>query len=186
MVGVARFALRHWTGTLVALVLGYWVIFYLPTTPSFAVVQLKRAIDARDGAQAAQYVDFESVVKHAGDEMVNRKSAGGDPLSQMLGRGAVELFYKPIAKLAQDWAVQQVGEGAKNLQMPAGAVAGAVVMLHRDGDTAFTKFRDHKGRQWEIHMARNGEGRWQVVEVDNIEQLLNKLQPNQPAAVDAP
>ncbi len=91
-----RFVLRHWTGILVLVVLGWWALVYVPASPSFAVFQLKRAIDARDGDAAARYVNFESVVKHAGYEMVQQKA--NDPLSQMVGQGAVDLFSKPLAQ----------------------------------------------------------------------------------------
>jgi hypothetical protein len=53
------------------------------------------------------------------------------------------------------------------------------VMLHRSGDTAYTNFKDHKGQVWEIHMARQSDGHWRVVEVKDVEQLLEKLQREQ-------
>ena len=40
---------RHPIGVLVVVVIAGWALFYVPTTPSFAVYQLKQAIDARDG-----------------------------------------------------------------------------------------------------------------------------------------
>ena len=58
-----RFAIRHWTGILITIVLLWWALIYLPASPSFAVFQMKRAIDARDGEAAARYVDWESVTK---------------------------------------------------------------------------------------------------------------------------
>jgi len=38
--------------------------------------------------------------------------------------------------------------------MPPAAVAGAIVLLHRSGDTAGTDFRDDKGVRWNIRLAR--------------------------------
>ncbi len=70
--------------------------------------------------------------------------------------------------------------------MPAGAVAGAILMMHRDGDSAYSKFRDHNGQVWEVHLARNADGQWQLVEVKNIRQILAKLQPAPSSAVEAP
>ena len=61
-----RFVLRHFTAILILAAISAWAVFYLPNTPSWAVLKMKQAIDAHDGEGASQYVDFESVVKHAG------------------------------------------------------------------------------------------------------------------------
>jgi predicted RNA-binding protein with PUA-like domain len=68
-----------------------------------------------------------------------------------------------------------VNSGAKQLQMPGVAVLGSIVMLHHSGDTAWTNFRDNKGVQWDIRMARQN-GRWRITEVKNVEQLLRRFQ----------
>jgi hypothetical protein len=169
-----RFAIRHWTGILITIVLLWWALIYLPASPSFAVFQLKRAIDARDGEAAARYVDFESVVKHAGYEMVQEKA--NDPLSQMVGKGAIDLFSKPLAQATRAYAVKDVNDGADEVQMPPAAVLGAMVLMHRDDGTAYTHFVDNRKREWEVRMARDEYGVWQVSEVKNIQQLLEKLQ----------
>jgi hypothetical protein len=173
---MGRFLLRHWTAVLVLVVAFVWAVFYLPNTPSFAVLELKMAIDARDGARASEFVDFQSVVRNAGLEMVRNQGGSSDPLADFIGKGAVQLFSAPAAKLVQQWATQKVDEGAKQLQMPLGAVAGAMVLMHRSGDTAYTRFHDHKGQLWDIEMARNSGGQWQVVEVKNIQQLLDQFE----------
>jgi hypothetical protein len=169
-----RFVLRHWTGLLILIVLSWWALIYMPASPSFAVFQLKRAIDAHDGEAAARYVNFESVVKNAGYEMVQEKA--NDPLSQMVGKGAIDLFSKPLAQATQAYAVKDVNDGADDVQMPPAAVLGAMVLMHRDDGTAYTRFVDNKKRQWEVRMARDQYGVWQVTEVKNIQQLLEKLQ----------
>jgi hypothetical protein len=169
-----RFAIRHWTGILITIVLLWWTLIYLPASPSFAVFQMKRAIDARDGEAAARYVNFESVVKHAGYEMVQQKAS--DPLSQMVGQGAIDLFAKPLAQAARALSVKDVNDGAREVQMPPIAVVGAMVLMHRDDGTAYTHFVDPKKREWEVRMARDEVGVWQVTEIKNIQQLLEQLQ----------
>jgi hypothetical protein len=169
-----RFAIRHWTGILITIVLLWWALIYMPASPSFAVFQLKRAIDARDGEAAARYVNFESVVKNAGYEMVQEKAS--DPLSQMVGKGAIDLFSKPLAQATRAYATKDVNDGADDVQMPPVAVVGAMVLMHRDDGTAYTRFVDKKKREWEVRMARDQYGVWQVTEVKNIQQLLEKLQ----------
>jgi len=184
---MARFALRHWTSILIVVALAVWAIFYLPDTPSFAIFQLKQSIDARDGAGAARYVDFQKVVRNAGYEMVDdpNSSSANSFLGQLLGKGAVDLLSGPMAAMLQSWAIQQVNNGAKNLQMPAIAVVGAVVMMHRSDDVAFTRWQDHKGQVWEVRMAREN-GQWQVVEVKNVKQLLDKLRRQQEKSFNNP
>src|SRR5579863_134713 len=171
-----RFAMRHFTSILIVAAIAAWAIFYLPQSPSFAVYQLKQAIDARNGEAASRYVDYESVVKHAGYEMVQKKG-GGDPLSSMIGNAAIDLFTKPMAQLAKAWTVRKVNDGDRNVQMPNAAVVASLVVLHRSGDRASTDFKDNEGQEWEVHLERGDDGQWRVVEIKNIEQLLEKLQP---------
>ena len=174
-----RFVLRHFTAILILAAVAGWAIFYLPYTPTWAVLRMKQAIDARDGDEAAKYVDFESVVRNAGREMV-QKQGGTDPLSSMLGNAAIDLLTKPMAQVAKSAAIQKVDDGDRGVQMPGVAVAGSIVLLHRNGDTAATDFTDNKGQRWRIHLARGGDGYWRVTEIEDIEQLLQKLQHNQP------
>jgi hypothetical protein len=173
-----RFVFRHFTAILILAAVTGWAVFYLPYTPTWAVLRMKQAIDARDGDEAAKYVDFESVVKNAGREMV-QKQGGTDPLSAMLGNAAIDLLAKPMAQVTQAWAVKKVDDGAPEVQMPGAAVAGSLVLMHRHGETAYTDFKDNKGQEWEIHLARDDDGYWRVSEVKNIEQLLQKLQRQQ-------
>src|SRR5579864_7410231 len=137
---MARFIFRHWTAILIVLVIAGWAIFYLPGTPSFAVFELKQAIDARNGDDAARYVDFQKVVRNAGYEMVQERGGGdaGSVIGQFVAKGAVDLFSGPMAALLKQWATQKVENGAREVQMPGGAVAAAILMLHRNGDTAYT------------------------------------------------
>jgi hypothetical protein len=171
-----RFVFRHFTSILIIAVLAWWALIYVPASPSYAVFQLKRAIDARDGDDAARYINFESVVKQAGYEMVQQKA--NDPLSQMVGQGAVDLFSKPLAQASKAYAIKEVDDGDKDVQMPPQAVLGAIVLMHRDGGTAYTRFTDNKNQQWEIRMARDQYGVWQITQVKNIQQLLQKVQQN--------
>jgi hypothetical protein len=183
---------RHPIGILMVVVMAGWALFYVPTTPSFAIYQLKQAIDARDGATAATFVDFASVVKNAGYEMLQQNAKGNDVIAALVGKGAIDLLAAPMAAGVQQWATQQVDNGAKNVQMPAAAVAGAIVLLHHSGDTAWTNFRDHKGQQWDVRMAREN-GHWRITEVKNVEQLLQRFQqergsgnPAMPPSMGAP
>ena len=184
---MVRFVLRHWTAILIVLVITGWGVFYLPSTPSYAVFELKQAIDARNGNEAARYVDFQNVVRNAGYEMVQEHEGGdaGNIIGQFVAKGAVDLFSGPMAALLRQWAVQKVENGAKEVQMPGAAVAGSIVMLHRDGDTAYTRWTDNKGQTWEIRMAREPDG-WKIVEVKNVKQLLDQLRRQEEKNLNTP
>ncbi|HLK85764.1 MAG TPA: DUF2939 domain-containing protein [Candidatus Binataceae bacterium] len=168
-----NFLSRHVIGVLIVLIVAGWALFYVPTTPSYAIYQLKQSIDARDGATAATFVDFPAVVKNAGHEMM-QQSNSNDVMTSVLG-GAMELLSGPVAAAIQQWATQQVDDGARQVQMPAAAVAGAIVTLHRSGDSAWTDFHDNQGREWNIRFQREN-GRWRVVQVKDIQQLLQRFQ----------
>jgi hypothetical protein len=179
-----RFALRHWTAILIIVIVAGWAIFYLPATPSYAIFELKRAVDARNGIGAASYVDFKKVVQNAGYEVVQNQNSGSggtdapNIIAQLVGKGAVDLFSGPMAVLVQQWAVQQVSDGARQIQMPAAAVAGATLLLHRNDNWAYTQWTDHNGQVWEVRMEREPDG-WKIVQVKNVAQLLQKLKPPQ-------
>lgn len=182
-----RFLWRHAIGILIVIVIVGWALFYVPGTPSYAVFQLKQAIDARDGAAASSFVDFTSVVRNAGYEMVQEDAdkGGGGIVGELVGKGTIDLLARPMGAFVKTWAVQQVEDGARDVQMPAGAVAGAILLLHRSGDTAWTDFRDNRGHEWKIRMARK-DGRWQVVEVKDIRQLLERLPRGEGQSLGSP
>ena len=172
-----RFIAKHVTAVLVMLALGWWAIFYLPQSPTWAVLWLRNAVQNRDGNAAARYIDFQSVVQHAAKDMV-AQNAGNNPLGSFVGQAAVQLLAGPLSQVAESWAKQKVNEGDPNLQIPAAAVAGALVTLHRQGDSAWTKFTDRKGQTWEIHLLWE-DGRWQITEVKDAKVLLAKLQEHE-------
>ena len=180
-----RFLFRHFTAILIIVVIAAWAGLYLPTTPAWSVIRLKNAIDARNGDGAAQYVDFQSVVQNAGEQMVKNRAAN-DPLSAMLGSTVVAALSGPMAQLVRSWSVDQVNQGRKELQMPYIAMAGAIVLMHRDGDAAFTRWTDPKGQVYEVHLRREPDGVWRVSEVENVDQLLQKLKEHEQKQFSTP
>jgi hypothetical protein len=186
---MASRALRHWTAILIAVAVAAWAIFYVTQSPSWMIVHLKQAIDARDGDGAARYVDFQSVVRHAGYEMASDQADSSPTPSNMLGtligNSVLTLLSGPMASLLKSWAVQQVDNGAKQVQIPSAAAIGAVAMMHRNGDAAYTRWTDSKGQVWQVRLARE-DGEWKIVEVDNVAQLLQKLQQEQQNRMNQP
>jgi len=171
-----RFVLRHFTAILIFLVLGWWLVFYIPNSPTWSVLRLKQAIDARDGDAASRYVDFQSVVTAAGQQMVQQQ-AGTNPLGALVGQAAIAMLSKPAAELVEAQAKQKVEDGDRNLQMPMAAVLGSIVLMHRSGDTAYTRFTDRKQHTWGVHFKREA-GVWEITEVENFQQILDRLEPH--------
>src|SRR5258708_40338768 len=120
----------HAIGVLIVLVVAGWALFYVPATPSYAIYQLKQAIDARDGATAATFVDFPSVVKNAGYEMLQQNSQAKDVITTLVGKGAVDLLGAPLAPAVQQAASLQVNNTARQAQMPPSALAGPTPLPH--------------------------------------------------------
>ncbi|MHB8384046.1 MAG: hypothetical protein ACYDC3_17090, partial [Candidatus Binataceae bacterium] len=73
---------------------------------------------------------------------------------------------------------QRVEDGARDVRMPAAAVLGSIVLMHRSGDTAYTRFTDRKGQTFGVHFKREA-GIWKVSEVENIREILNRLQQHE-------
>jgi hypothetical protein len=110
---------------------------------------------------------------------------GANLLGQLIGKGMVELFSGPMAVMLQSWTVQQVNDGSRNVQLPAAGVAGAIVLLHRDGDGAYTRFTDRKNQTWEVRQPREN-GRRKIVEVKNVRALLEKLKRHEEKELNSP
>lgn len=172
-----RFTVRHITTIAIVAVLGWWALFYVPGTPSYALLKLKLAVDGRDGAAAVNYVDFREVARNAGYEYMKHEKAGGSVLGQIVGESAVAALSGPIGALARAWAQRQVNDGARDVQIPGLALTGAILMMRRDGRTAHTRFRDKRGRMWDIRLEQQQDGCWRIVEVKGIRQLLANLGP---------
>src|SRR5260370_10528646 len=142
------FISRHAMGVLIVLVVAGWGLFYVPAPPSIAIHQLKQAIDGRDGATAATFVDFPSVVKNAGYEMLQQNSQANDVITTLVGKGAVDLLSAPMAAAVQQWATQQVNSGARQVQMPPKAVAGAVPLLDLSGPPVGAPYFEDTASAW--------------------------------------
>src|SRR6184192_4214694 len=93
-----RFIVRHFTAILVSLVLAWWSIFYLPSSPTWTVLWLRNAVQNRDGDTAARYIDFQSVVQNAAKDVVEQ-DASKNPLGAFMGQAAVQLFSQPLAQV---------------------------------------------------------------------------------------
>ena len=103
-----------------------------------------------------------------------QEQAANNPLGALVGQAAMAMLSKPAAELLEAQAKQKVEDGDPDIQMPAAAVLGSIVLMHRSGDTAYTQFTDNKGKTWGIHFKREA-GIWKVSEVENMREILSRL-----------
>lgn len=172
---MSRSAGRLGAAVMVLLVVS-WALLYIPRTPSFALVRLKLAVDARQGESAARFVGFRRLVRNAGYQLVRERARSGDVVTGLIGKGAVDMLVAPLAEAVRGWAVAEVNRGSKRLRIAGPALVGAIFFLHRDGSRAETSFRDARGHTWRIRLERRpADGQWQVVEVDDIAPLIGQL-----------
>jgi hypothetical protein len=60
------------------------------------------------------------------------------------------------------------------------------VLMHRDGSAAFTRWTDPKGQVYEVHLRRDADGIWRISEVENVAELLQKLQQHEQHQFNSP
>ena len=175
---MASLALRHWTAILIAVAIAAWAVFYVPQTPSWMILRLKQAIDARDGAGAARYVDFQSVVQQCrvgnggGPERLKR---GYQQLSGCIGREGCRLS----CFLVQWPRCSSRGQFSKSITarnkyrfLPQRRPRRSCYSIEtatppiRAGLTTRVKFG-------KCRLARE-EGGWKIVEVKNVEAIARK------------
>jgi len=155
-------------------------------TPSYAVYQIKRALETHDYALFTQYVDVDSVLDHALDELTGQgeKSAEERPphgsLAKALRKGLLKNFAREardMVKAGLDIAVEQAVKDRESQlpEIPASAVVAALWAGRAEGDTANFPIKVKKGDQIEVKAHQTPEGLWRVVEIKNLPALLPSL-----------
>jgi len=141
---------------------------------------MKQAIDARDGDEAAKYVDFESVVRNAGREMVAEAGWYRSVELDARANAAIDLLTKPMAQVAKSAAIQKVDDGAREVQMPALRSRARLYCCIETATLRPPTSPTTRASAGEYTWRAGGDGYWRVTEIEDIEQLLQKLQHNQP------
>lgn len=190
----ARWALRHprtSAGGIVALVLGWWLLLYLPASPSWALWDFYDAVEARNADAAASFIDFQSVTKNMMDKGfktagAKRAPGGMDPgqrmMKEALARGIGNLLTGPIAETMKAEFERKVSQGDPQTRITRWELLAAIIKLDRHGDSAETSGTDDKGQKYQITFSSKPDGHWKVVEVDGdaiqkgIEEGLRKSQ----------
>lgn len=157
----------------IMIVFGWWMLIYLPASPSRALWNLASAVNHHRGEEAASYVDFESITRDLFNEDFKEqvaKDAGegkndpGTVLGEAIAKGLGGLMAGPLAETVKIRFEQEVADPAKGEHVTIFELIGALWHLQRTGDTAVTKGTDDRGQKVEVTLARGPTG-WRITKI---------------------
>ncbi len=170
------------TGAAIAVLLLTGAGYAWTFTPSYSLYQIRRALITHDYPTFSRYVDVDSVVDHAFEELQlgAGESAPRGFFGKLLKKGLSSAFAqqaREVVKAGVSIAVEQaVTDRDRPLpQIPAFAVIGALWQGRTEEDTAAFPIRLKKGQQLEVKARQTPEGVWRVIEVANLSVLLPVL-----------
>jgi hypothetical protein len=155
-------------------------------TPSYSLYWIRQALKTHDYTLFTQYVDVDSVLDHAIDDFTGQgKTDPGElplrgTLGKMLRKGPLKDFAegaRAVVKAGLDIAVEQAIKNPDSQlpEIPASALLAALWVGRAEGDTVRFPIKVKKGDRIEVRARQTPEGRWQVVEVENLPALLPTL-----------
>jgi hypothetical protein len=155
-------------------------------TPSYSLYWIRQALETHDYALFTQYVDVDSVLDHAIDDFTSQGKKDPDELplrgalGKMLRKGLLKDFAegaRAVVKAGLDIAVEQAVKNPESQlpEIPASALVAALWVGRADGDTVRFPIKVKKGDRIEVRARQTSEGRWRVVEVENLPALLPTL-----------
>jgi len=155
-------------------------------TPSYSLYQIRRALNEHDYPTFSRYVDVDSVVDQAFEELQlgAGESAPRGFLGKLLKKGLSSAFAREtreVVKAGVSIAVEQaVTDRNRPLpQIPAFAILGALWQGHTEEDTTAFPIKLKKGVRIEVKARQTSEGIWRVIEVANLSALLPLLRQEQ-------
>ncbi|MBI3249864.1 MAG: hypothetical protein HYZ50_25495 [Deltaproteobacteria bacterium] len=158
-------------------------------TPSYSLYHLRRALLTHDYTTFSYYVDVDSVLDHALEELTSERPRGEREESKPRGPLAKLLrkkFFKGLlnddttqglAKAGLEMVIEQVvRDRSRPLpEIPAVAVVVALWQGRTEDGVASFPVKVKKGRIIEIRARQNSAGVWRVVEIENLPALLPGL-----------
>ena len=160
-------------------------------TPSYSLYRLRQALETHDYDLFSRYVDVDSVLDHALDELGG--SSPGDSsqprLKGFLGKLERKGLFKFLVGEAREMtkaglsiAVEQaVRDRDRPLpQIPLAAVPAALWLGRSEGEMIVFPVKLKNKQVVEVKTRRSSPGPWRVVEVTNLQVLLPILQRKLP------
>jgi hypothetical protein len=172
---------------LAGLVLGVGGGYAWTFTPSYSLYCLKQALETHDYQTFSQYVDMDSVLDHALDELGSSEAGEGEKprlkgfLGKLAGKGLFKFLAgdaREVTKAGLSIAVEQaVKDRDRPLpQIPLLAVPAALWLGRSEGELVVFPVQLKKEQVVEIKMRRTSPEPWRVVAVTNLKILLPVLQ----------
>jgi hypothetical protein len=172
---------------LVGLVLGVGGGYAWTFTPSYSLYCLKRALETHDYETFSRYVDIDSVLDHALDELREAGSGQAEKprLKGFLGKLARKGLFKfltgearEVTKAGLSIAVEQaVKDRDRPLpQIPLWAVPASLWLERAEGELVVFPVKLKDEQTVEVKMRRTSSEPWRVVVVTNLKVLLPTLQ----------
>lgn len=148
-------------GAALALALGY-AIAILPTTPTWALWQIKRALDENDLNGLRQMVDFPAVAGHAVSELGHSESRDDAP--------GLDLKQIGLALLSGGKLLTVFNDPDHPVRLGAGDFLAAWWGMREEDDQA-TLTVQADGRPVSLLLARE-DGAWRIVGITPLSALL--------------
>jgi hypothetical protein len=169
------------------LVLGVGGGYAWTFTPSYSLYCLKHALETHDYETFSRYVDIDSVLDHALDELEEAESEGAAKprFKGFLGKLARKGLFKfltgearEITKAGLSIAVEQaVKDRDRPLpQIPLFAVPAALWLGRSEGELVVFPVKLKDEQTVEVKMQRTPPEPWRVVAVTNLKVFLPTLQ----------
>ncbi len=158
------------------------------TTPSYTVYGVRHAIGAHDYVAFTRYVDVNSVIEHALQELGHIPNPDQAPdnawPNDLLGRilrqtplaelsRTARAIMKAGVEIAVEQAIQQRDRPLPAI--PLIAVVAALWQGERRGDLLGLPIEVKGGEQIEVIMRKSPTGLWRVVEVSNLSAVVPEL-----------
>ena len=182
---------RLWAAVFAGSALFGILVFYAWVgTPSYTLYRVKRAVDTQDLETFRHYVDLDSVLDQAlqevGGKFFDQEKAGSPegkpsqrPSHKGLFGGLFKRFAPEIKELVRDEARRAVErvvtQPREEPLLPYPALVAAMWQVHREGEEASLPVKTKRGALVEVKMRQVPEGYWRVVEVTNIKALLAQI-----------
>jgi hypothetical protein len=173
-----------WLGILALLIgaAGYAWTF----TPSYSLYRIRQALLAHDYATFSYYVDVDSVLTHAFDEVAESEPREGEEakprgaLAKLFNKGILKDFARDareVLKAGTEIAVEQAIRNQDHPlpEIPAFAVAAALWTGKTEGDSVTFPVKVKRDKYLDIRARQDETGLWRVVEITNLPVLLPSL-----------
>lgn len=179
------------SGALLALGLGA-AIALVPTTPTWALWQIKSALDRNDLPALRGMVDFPALAARALAELADggetRGPAGGGKAGGTGGPASepgLDLREAAFALLSGGKLLTVFNDPDRPLKLGARDFFAAWWSMRREGDVARLSM-DASGREVSLVLERDSSGQWRIVGVTPLSALIRVKPPEKHTAVNAP